>query len=103
MANRSKQVDISTNIRCLSTHRLPSFTLRLAKRVILMEWRNQLLFKLGDDRSGSSRRRDEEHLADTVERLSYCINTLDLLGRISSVSKGYAYDLKMMLGRSLYR
>ena len=50
---------------------------------ILMEWRNQLLFKLSDDQhprsSPEQRRQDEAYLADILERLGHCINTLDLL------------------------
>lgn len=71
---------------------------------ILMEWRNQLLFKLGGHRPGSSRCQDEEYLADIVGRLGHCINTLDLLGAKSDVSKGYAHDLRTRLDidRGLY-
>lgn len=73
---------------------------------ILMEWRNQLLFKLSDDQhpraSPEQRHQDESYLADILERLDHCINTLDLLGTKSGVSKGYAYDLRARLDRGLY-
>lgn len=69
-----------------------------------MEWRNQLLFKLDQQPRSSleQRRQDEAYLADILERLGNCINTLDLLGTKSGVSKGYAYDLRARLDRGLY-
>lgn len=73
---------------------------------ILIKWRNQLLFKLSDEqhsrRSLEQRRQDEAYLADILARLGHCINTLDLLGTKSGVSKGYAYDLRTRLDRGLY-
>lgn len=74
---------------------------------ILMEWRNRLLFKLSDHqqhpgRSPEQRRQDGAYLADILERLGYCVNTLDLLGTKSGVSKGFAYELRTRLDKGLY-
>ncbi|EED24383.1 C6 transcription factor AlcR [Talaromyces stipitatus ATCC 10500] len=71
----------------------------------LLEWRNLLLLRLSNenlDRSIEDTSQDETFLANLSERLNHCIEALDLLGKKSGVSKGYACRMRTVLDMGLY-